>query len=69
MGFDSYVKLYFFDKDNEVIKRIVLNSYKYEAVSTFSDIMPEAKSLQVCFDNDYDECKCYLCKRYEEYCT
>jgi hypothetical protein len=63
MGFDSYIKLYFFDEHNNVIKRIVLNSYKNEALSTVLNIMPEAKSVQVCFSNDENNCECYYCNK------
>ncbi|AAF05177.1 ORF63 [Xestia c-nigrum granulovirus] len=66
MGCDGYIKVYFFDEQKKVIKRIELHSHKYLPVSEMLDIMPEAKFVKVCFDDDNNSCECDDCNDADE---
>lgn len=66
MNRDSFVTIYFLDEHENVIKRVELTSFKRQALSKVIANMPEAKSIQICYSDDYNECECKFCNDYKE---
>ncbi|ACH69407.1 hypothetical protein PsunGV_gp057 [Pseudalatia unipuncta granulovirus] len=61
MGCDSFVTIYFLDEHDKVINKLKMTSYKQRALSQVITNPPEAKSIQVCFSDDNNECECEYC--------
>ncbi|WBB27183.1 hypothetical protein [Mythimna sequax nucleopolyhedrovirus] len=61
MGLDGQVKIYFLNKDKNVIKSDDFTCYKMCAGYLQLKIEPNAEYVQVCFSNDYQSCECIYC--------
>ncbi|ACH88545.1 hypothetical protein HaMNV_gp023 [Helicoverpa armigera multiple nucleopolyhedrovirus] len=66
MGFDGQVKIYFLNKEKNVIKSDSFTCWKMCPDYLQLKIVPNAEYVQVCFSNDDQSCECIYCIKEEE---